>query len=247
MKRSALGLLLAVVLIAGSLLRLELTDWNRSDQLASSGFRLTPAEVVVDREVRSRFPQKTTLGLPDRESAAKLSTASSASAAPLPEGYARFLTLCYRVFGCSGEPPVLAVQILQNAMNVLSLFLLMALIRLLVHQWWLALAAGSIYYLHPVIIRSSSGLNSEALYTCTTILLVYCAVSFFTDATAAPRRSIAYGCGLGVGIALHPFLLGYGFLFASVAGMHCFLTSRRVLPYVLMIGICITVLCAVWL
>lgn len=245
MKRSALGLL-AVVLIAGSLLRLELTDWNRSRQLASSGVRLTPAEVLVDREVRSRFPQKTTLGLLDQESAAKLSTASSNSAARLPEGYTRFLTLCYRVFGCTGEPPVFAVQILQNAMNAMSLFLLMAVIRLLVNQSWLALAAGSIYYLHPAIIRSSSCLNSEALYTCTTILLVYCAVSFFTNPQAAPRRSIAYGCGLGVGMALHPLLLGYGFLFASVAGMYCFLTSRRVLPYVLMMGICMTVLCAAW-
>ncbi len=244
MKRVTLGILAAVLLLAGSVLRLELTDWNRSRQMATSGIRLTPAEALMDREVRSRFPQKTTIGLPDGESGARLTTASSG---PFPEGYARFLTLCYRVFGCAVEPPVLAVQILQNVMNALSLLLLMAIIRILVNQPWLGLAAGSLYFLHPAIIRSSSGFNSEALYTCTTILLVYCAVSFFADASAPPRRSIAYGCGLGVGIALHPFLLGYGFLFASVAGMQCFLTSRRVLQYVLMLGICMTVLCAVWL
>jgi hypothetical protein len=244
MKRVTLGILAAVLLLAGSVLRLELTDWNRSRQMAASGIRLTPAEALMDREVRSRFPQKTTLGLPDGESGVKLTTAPSH---PFPEGYARFLTLCYRVFGCAMEPPLLAVQILQNAMNALSLLLLMAIIRIMVNQPWLALAAGSLYFLHPAIIRSSSGFNSEALYTCTTILLVYCAVSFFADASATPRRSIAYGCGLGVGIALHPFLLGYGFLFASVAGMQCFLTSRRLLQYVLMVGICMTVLCAVWI
>jgi hypothetical protein len=244
MKRVTLGILAAMLLLAGSVLRLELTDWNRSRQMAASGIRLTPAEALMDREVRSRFPQKTTIGLTDGESGARLTAAAST---PFPEGYARFLTLCYRVFGCAMEPPVLAVQILQNAMNALSLLLLMAIIRILVNQPWLALAAGSLYFLHPAIIRSSSGFNSEALYTCTTILLVYCAVSFFADASATPRRSIAYGCGLGVGIALHPFLLGYGFLFASVAGMQCFLTSRRLLQYVLMVGICMTVLCAVWL
>lgn len=245
MQRVTLGILAAVLLMAGSMLRLEQTDWNRSRQMAATGIRLTPAEALMDREIRSRFPQETNTMLQNGAPGTRLATTNAAI--PLPAGYARFLALCYRIFGCASEPPVLAVQILQNAMNALSLLLLMAVIRLLVNQPWLGLAAGSLYYLHPAIIRSSSGFNSEALYTCTTILLVYCTVSFFTDRQATPKRSMAYGCGLGVGIALHPFLLAYGFLFASVAGMHCYLTSRRGLHYALMVGICISVLFAVWL
>ncbi|RAU91083.1 glycosyltransferase family 39 protein [Paenibacillus sp. YN15] len=244
MKQVTLSILAAMLLIFGTVLRLELTDWNRSRQMAATGVRLTPAEVFVDREIRSRFPLETNIGLPDGHTAARL---SAAAYAPLPAGYARFLTLCYRLFGSAAEPPMLAVQILQNGMNALSLLLLMAVIRLLVNQPWLALAAGSLYYLHPAIIQSSSGFNSESLYTCMTILLVYCAVSFFANEQATPRRSIAYGCGLGVGMALHPFLVAYGFLFASVAGMQCYLTSRRFLQYALMVAVCTAVLCAAWL
>ncbi|MDF2937919.1 MAG: hypothetical protein K0Q90_3292 [Paenibacillaceae bacterium] len=243
MKRVTLGILAAVLLLAGTVLRLELTDWNRSRQLAATGIRLTPAEASMDREIRSRFPLETNIGLPDSEASTKLAAASSSL---LPAGYARFLTLCYRLFGSAAEPPVLAVQVSQNVMNALSFLLLMAVIHLLVKQPWLALAAGSLYYLHPAIIRSSSGFNSESLYTCTTILLVYCAVSFFANEHTTPRRSIAYGCGLGAGIALHPFLLAYGFLFASVAALHCYLTSRKLLQYAIMMGICLSVLCAVW-
>lgn len=243
MKHFSLGIMAAILLLAGSVLRLEMTDWNRSGQLERTGVRLTPGEALMDRDIRSRFPLETGSELSGGGQASILSAKHTIMPA---EGYTRFLTLCYRLFGSRGEPPLLPVQILQNMMNALSLFFLLAIIRMTVNQPWLAMLAGSLYYLHPVVIRSSSGYNSEALYTCMTLILVYCAVSFFKQESATARRSLAYGCGLGTGIAFHPLLLAYAFLFAAVAGLLCFLTRRKTVSYLLMMVTCLYVLCAAW-
>lgn len=221
--------LIAAAALTGGLLRVYTTDWNKDRHLDSTGARLTRTECVLDLAIQQKLH-------PWRESRILESQPAPLNAKqPAAWGYPLFLEVCYRFFGTDKGPPLLQIQLLQNLLDIIASFLLVAAVGMLLNRPVWAWLTGAVYLIHPSVIRSSASLGAESLYTCVSILFLYCAIRFFKTDRLSRTTSTALGLSIGMSAVLCPANFGYLLFFIGIAGMLCFYTRRRVQAYLLVL------------
>jgi hypothetical protein len=236
MRKLTFILLACLLVAAGGLLRAAEADWNKAGLLQETGRRLSMQESKTDQEVRRVLEPSSGEGQP-------VQAYTAAPARFRTTGYPLFLSMCYAAFGYVDHTPIVPIQIIQNLLDILTSILLLITVQLLLNRHWISLLVGFLYLVHPAIIRSSSSLTSEALYSFVNALILTCSVMFFKNNGRFSRlMSLACGAVFGIGTLLHPAVLAYLVLFIGVAGLQCFFTRSHVQPYLLILLGCLMVL-----
>lgn len=241
MKRIAVGIIIIVLVAAGSLWRIAQTDWDHHSLLAATGKRLTDYETAKDMDARLLLRDQTA-GTGYRVQ----------SLLPAPSrfdelGYPLFLAACYTTFGYDTAVPLVPIQIVQNVLDMATFLLLIAILQLLLNRWAVSLSVGGIYLFHPAMIRFSSGLNSGSLYTFISVLFLFCAIRYIKSMKPPYPTALLNGLAMGVSSLLHPDIPGFVLLFLGVAGLHCFCTGKKVRPYLFMLLGCLLIVSSWWL
>lgn len=235
MRNLTFGLIIGLLLLVGTLLRVQETDWNKDKLYTTSGIKLTVKEMANDNAVR-RFLQL------QSDNGFRLQTHNDSSVFLNSTGYPLFLTVCYWAFGYETDPPMVPIQILQNILDLLTALILLATVQMLINNRFISLIVCAIYLIHPAIIRSSSNLSSETLFSFVNALFLFAFVLFFKSGAYSRTIGLASGVVFGISSLIQPRIFPYLLLFVGVAGLHCFFTRKKVYPYLLVILGCMLVL-----
>lgn len=130
----------------------------------------------------------------------------------------------------------LKAEALQGALDIAEGLLLLGTVMLLLENGLIAVLVCAVYMLYPAFTEAMPPfMFSDSLYGFVNMLFLFSFVLFFKGGRYPYTVAIVCGAAFGISVLVSPSVLPFLFFFAGVAGLQCYLTRRRVLPYLLVL------------
>ncbi|AVF25559.1 putative membrane protein [Paenibacillus larvae subsp. larvae] len=192
--------LLILLTALGGYLRYVKTDWNKDILYSKTEYRLAGDEYGYDKSVRVLL-EKGYYGF------TPFSTPEGPNAFTTP-GYTLFLAGIYTVFGYGEDPPLVAIQAIQNLLSLCTGFIFFWIAWRLFNNRFISCLIFFFCMIHPGFIYLSSYLFTETLYLFLLSAFALVMILHFQKGGGHEfLMGLLFGCTLLVRPVLFPFFL----------------------------------------
>jgi hypothetical protein len=136
----------------------------------------------------------------------------------------------------AGFSSLLREETLQGLLDIAEGLLLLGTVVLLLENRLIAVLVCAIYMLYPAFTEDMPPLLfSDSLYGFINMLFLFAFILFFKGGRHPYLVAVACGAAFGISVQVRPTVIPFLIFFVGVAGLQCYLTRRRVLPFLLVL------------